>query len=83
MERRRSDMLLTHIQVELAGTRSELARGLQGLAREVAEASAALASGARINAGLVANYAMMTANIDRWNTLRSVLPYLAEDDSAK
>lgn len=83
MERRRSDMLLTHIQVELAGTRSELARGLQGLAREVAEASAALASGARINAGLIANYAMMTANIDRWNTLRGVLPYLAEDDSAK
>jgi hypothetical protein len=68
------------VQHEIDRARTELVADLTFLAAEVANAIAAVQSGTRINAHIIANAAMMTAAIARWNLARELLPLTVEND---
>jgi hypothetical protein len=68
------------LQHEIDRARTELVADLKFLAAEVANAMLAVNAGTRINAHIIANAAMISASIARWNLALELLPLTAEND---
>ena len=66
------------IQHEIDRTRFELVTDLNTIAADVAAAIAAVRGGRPFNAHIIANAAMVTAAIARWNLAQELLPLVEE-----
>lgn len=73
--------LIYMLTAERAGVTGELVLQLRGLLREVGDAIESVDAGERVNAHLLANYAMLTAPIANWNSLLQVTPVLDKVNS--
>lgn len=71
-------MLTTRLDMEATGQTERLVAQLKSLAHDIARAIEAAGSGDRVNAHLIANAAMLTETIARYNLARELAPLVKD-----